>query len=767
MVRHRSTNAHWVNDTLKPEAGMRPGVHGLLVALLLTGATLAAHGWALTDGLFLDDHWHRLRLQDDNWSLRSLLEATTIKPDRFIDAWWQEKPIQWQYLRPFAVLVAKSVYHLSGGSVKAWHAISVALHLINAFLVHRLCLWLTRRRFWSLVGALLFVVYSHSVYAVGWLAAQNIILQTTLLLTALLCYIKASGLDVFAAPADDGTDGTQDTEGGSVFSTGSFLKRTAAIVCRKLPLVGKTGNKLPRSLERNRQQVASVLEKQTDRGPVRPLGKYLFACTLVCWCLALLSRENAIMLPIFLAAFDLSFGGRRHLRARAPVYVLLVILGVAFLLWRLVFFYSPMPEFYMRRPDGPGYVWWSLAKLMHYYTAAVWLSPLTVGPSGRFNPFLAVPWDCALMFAILAILGTGYYLACRRARGYWIWPLWILLAVLPVVPVVATPHSGYLPSVGFAVGMILGPALRDRIRPISFGRWSPGVAIWFLIATTIYMPIYRPMWSSFLAAERGTIQRVVCDPPPQAASDLFFINLPFVNIYAQLHLRHAWGLDPDTNPRGPGGVGTASLGPVSDCLGQVPASFDPNMLSAGPSSDFRCHVLTYAPDVLRMDQPCRLEQLDAYSFSLSIEGRPYFGGALGRFLIEGMRDNGRLRTGDVIAGELFDVTIERADERGVGRLTFRFREPLTSERYCFYMGTRECSAARLRFRAPGDPPATGVPEVAVSGVNQESPGPILRDEEHFARLRWRRDRLFRIRSIAARIIRTDLYLTGPPFPGPK
>ena len=45
--------------------------------------------------------------------------------------------------------------------------------------------------------------------------------------------------------------------------------------------------------------------------------------------------------------------------------------------------------------------------------------------------------------------------------------------------------------------------------------------------------------------------------------------------------------------------------------------------------------------------------------------------------------------------------------------------------------------------------------------------PFLRDGEHFARLRWRRDRLFRIRAIAARIIRTDLYLTGPPYPGPK
>ena len=34
-----------------------------------------------------------------------------------------------------------------------------------------------------------------------------------------------------------------------------------------------------------------------------------------------------------------------------------------------------LPEFYVRRPDGPEYVFWWLAKFMHYLTASVWLSP--------------------------------------------------------------------------------------------------------------------------------------------------------------------------------------------------------------------------------------------------------------------------------------------------------------------------------------------------------------------------------------------------------
>jgi hypothetical protein len=34
-------------------------------------------------------------------------------------------------------------------------------------------------------------------------------------------------------------------------------------------------------------------------------------------------------------------------------------------------------------------------------------------------------------------------------------------------------------------------------------------------------------------------------------------------------------------------------------------------------------------------------------------------------------------------------------------------------------------------------------------------------------LHQRRDRLFKIQQIASRIIQTDLYMTGPPYPGPR
>jgi hypothetical protein len=733
--------------------------------LILAAGTFAAHGVALRDGLFLDDHLHAVRLKEGGWSLRALLDATTIVPADFMHAWWQDKPVQWQYARPFSMLLAKIVYHLSGESVKALHGLSVGLHLTGAVLVYFLCMGLTRSRFWSTVGGLLFVIHSHSVYAVGWLAAQNSVLQTVLTLAALLSYIRYSGLNIYS--------GNRDTA--------------------------------PRA---------------EARGSLVWLG-----WTFVLWGLALFSRENALVFPAFALAFDLVFGGRSHVRRRIGVYAAMGAMAVGFAVWRLAVFYYPMPDFYVRRYDGPGYLLWWLAKLLHYVTGVVWLSPLMIGPSARFDPFSEVPGDCLLMIAILGIMATGYYLACRHARGHWIWPLWILLSLLPVVPVFAAPHSAYMPAVGYAVGMILGPALRREIRPMGIGRWSPAVAIWFLVATATYMPIYQAFWTSVKTAERVTIAQVAADPPSPEARDFFFINLPFVNIYARLHL--------------------------GEQLASVPA------WSGEPSEgDLRCHVLTYAPNVLRMEDECLLEQLDAYSFKLSIKGRGYFSGAMGRFLIEAMHSGGRMREGQHFPGEAgtptnmavqpFTVQILRADQDGVGELMFRFREPLASPRYCFYVTTNHQAAARVQFwrTRGGEPelPAAASPtsedveraaaelEAGRAGAADvlfaalESPESGVRDKAGMAfrrvatpiaaalaspvqatlqaaawtaqdrrKLRswwhtavddgvlrnlwvqrhdWevcyhRRDRLFTVQGIASRIIQTDLYMTGPPYPGPR
>jgi len=627
-------------------------------------------------------------------------------------------------------------------------------------MVRSLCQRLTRHGGWALVGGLLFVVYSHSVFAVAWLAAQNAILQTVLTLGALLCYLTASGLGRGVRALADPS-----TPAGSLDAPG-----------------------------------------RDGAGP--NLGRGAFAGSVALLVLALLSRENAVVFPVIALCADLSFGGLRHVRRRWGAHLVFLAVVAVYLYWRLAVVHHPIPDVYIRRPDGEGYLLWCLAKLMHYVTSSVWLSPMTIGPTGRFHPFAEVPADCLLMLLILAVLAAGYWSACRYARGFWLWPLWIVLSVLPVVPVLATPHTGYMAGVGFAVALVLGPGLRDRIRGRSIGRWPNVVAIWFLIATTTYVPIYRMLWDGVRAAEQLTVSRMLSSPPPPEATDVFLINVPFVNIYAGVQ----WAQSMDR--------------------GESPPRF---------------HALTFSPSLLEMNQPCTVEQLDAHRLRVAVMGRAYFSGLLGRFLIDGMRRTGRFTPGQRIGGEEFDVEIVAADAHGVQELVFTFDEPVASRRYRFYVSTPACAAARLKLWDPnevdeplsiprhtvslaaidraaaaleaGRAEAAGTLLAAVQGAQpqfRERAGRVLlpiarrlaaataspiadqlesnriqdtdwgRVAEWWQRsvddrmivdlwinrgegraLRTRLDRFNGIRRRAASIIKTDLYLSGPPYPGPR
>ncbi len=722
------------------------------VWILYAAVTVWAYGPSLRYGLALDDHWHQDRIAKMGWSIGEMLDATTLDPEEMISSWWQEHPVRWRYARPFSVFLMKVVHALFDDVSFALHALSVVMHVVIVAMVHQLCLLLTRHRFWSVVGGLLFVVYSHSVFAVSWPAAQNTLLQTGLTLGALLCYVRASGLNVYSGPRHphdaSSNDGASD---------------------------------VPR------------------------LGRGAMAWVMVLWVLALLSRENAVVFPAILVAFDLAYGGRRHVWARRGVYACMGVVGVGYAVWRLAFFYLPIPEVYLHRPDGDGYALWWMAKLLHYLCSALWLSPMVIGPTGRFHPFQDVPRDCLLMIGILAVLGTGYYQASRKARGYWIWPLWLVLSILPVVPILATPHSGYLCAVSFSVGLVLAAGLGVQVKPIGLGRTYRLAPLAYLFAMCVYLPLYRSLWEAMIASERLTVAEMTSDRPPEGVTDIFFLNLPYVNIYAPIGLQEAWG----------------------DSMAGV-----------------RCHVLTHSPDLTRMSSPCTLRILDAHSFTLSTQGRGYFSGLLGRFLIEGMRGGGRFATGDESSTDLFDVKMVRASAQGVSELQFTFREPLTSDRYRFYLSTTEHAGLRLNmgeaepeefsvdkspvslqnvtlaadalsrgrataaetlFSAMDSSDAAlrqaswekfarvaGPVAVATAATTQDLLGNAMlpndwrrvRDwwrrrvtdrivdrvwvrRDVFAKLRRRRERLAEVRAVTAGVIRTDLYLSGPPFPGPR
>jgi hypothetical protein len=407
------------------------------------------------------------------------------------------------------------------------------------------------------------------------------------------------------------------------------------------------------------------------------------------------------------------------------------------------------------------------------------------------------------MAGIVAAIGGGYITLTRGARGAWVWPLWIVLSVAPVTDVIATPHSGYLCGVGFAVGAALAATSARK-------RWLRGLGraalCFYLVAMSVFTLLNRWQWTAIIAAERYATAWVQAAPPEPEVRDVFFMNLPFVNIYAKPALDRMLG--PEFSP-------------------------------------VRCHVLSFAPDPILIEQRVWLTQVDGHTLRLRIDGQPFFSRLLGRFLIDGFRGGGPFVSGDVIHGDEFDARVVAADTEGVQELEFTFRRPLSDPAYCFYLGSSEAPAARIRFRAalesPGHSPEVAAPaEALVSTLAQRLAdgsadaghqllelarkdaqlrasaevvmGPLLRpltamlgaptqrlldgptrsasDWDALAEWwgRWMDDRALRelwaprpglahyikereeaphARIWAAKVIRSDLYLTGPPFPGPR
>ncbi|MCH8967967.1 MAG: hypothetical protein IIA66_02480, partial [Planctomycetes bacterium] len=478
-----------------------------------------------------------------------------------------------------------------------------------------------------------------------------------------------------------------------------------------------------------------------------------FGATLALFVCGLFSRENAVVFPILAMAFDLGFGGREHLQRRWKAHALMLALAGAFALWRINLFESHVPTAYLRQPDDWSYVPWYLAKLLHYLACVVWQAPLFVGPTRYHNPFIESTADCALMVAVVLVFGCGYALACRRVRGWWIWPAWILLSVLPVVPFLATPHMAYMAGVGFVIALILKPATA----PPSQSRASRGVAIGMLLLSVAAFCVYRLCWRGVVAAEHYTIAQMTANPPPPPHSDVFIINLPLANVYLPLNLEKAWNIPADTLRTH---VLTYAPHPlIAPKLAQQVGPDPPYTQGAAGAMEGR---LVGSPrghsNSENLAGITSIEQIGAHSFTIAIEDQRYFSGLLGRLLTDDMREAGRFRQGEIIHGELFDTEILEAEDDGVAKIKFTFERPLADDRHRFYVITDDCPGAEVKFHADpqqGDWSRKG----DWSPVGNAHPTIECRDLPQAPELRRKRDLLFTILDITGKIIRTDLYLT--------
>ena len=663
---------------------------------------LITHAASLNDGLFFDDHWHRVTLRSYGWSFDDLIESATFNlPGELVNLWWQEQPLQWRYARPVAMLFMKLELLLTGGSPLGIHLCALFWHALATILVYQLAAWVTRARWWAFLAACTFAFQPHSVFGVGWIAARNALVSGVFFLSAIYLYAAAP-----IAP--------------------------------------------------HHSRIARA--------------RFRLAAALVCWGLALFSRETAIVFPLLAPLLDLMRGGRRLCRRRLGFYILLWILAGAYFYWRLwIFPVAGPPKIYYTAPAGLAYIPWALTKMLHMLFALVFQTPMFLGLAkydGRFASQLTL---YGVMAALLIGIMIWYVLAARGLRTRWLWPLWVVAAFLPVIPVFVMPHFAYLPAAGFAVMMGI---MLSRLQK----GWRAIVAVLVLGATFWSFTVYRWLWRGILRSEQLITADISAHtPPPPPGSKLFFLNLPVAGIYTPVSMREIW--------RQP---------------------------------DLEGYVLTFSPQPLMMPTLSTVEALNDHELALATDPPGYFTGLTGRMLLDGMRPGDPLVPGQVVRGELFDTTILEASKSGVTRIKFTFHQPLNSENYYFYYSSPQRPAQRLWFDAR--PPAalnehwqtlfhtaqtaTGTErsEACEQLYDQVRPllsetGSVLLREVHsadrcdgdtIARLKqWceandapgiqaesaafyadyaeyfrEQDFYFRIEKFAAGIIRNDLYLTG-------
>ncbi len=232
----------------------------------------------------------------------------------------------------------------------------------------------------------------------------------------------------------------------------------------------------------------------------------------------LLAKEVAVVLPALVVLVDavrrrLTVAGLRpYLRRRAPLFVGMAVVLVAFFLarWRVLGSFAPHAE----PPLGAALLTdipriWTMAPVwLEYLRLLVWparllpdYSPAVVAVRTTWSPV-----GVAGALAVLAILGVALA-AARRTGARWaplaglpFGVLWFATAILPVsnllflAGVLLAERTLYLPSVGFAAAIGVGAAalLPRRGRPRASVRVIALVLAGGLaLRTLIYVPVWR------------------------------------------------------------------------------------------------------------------------------------------------------------------------------------------------------------------------------------------------------------------------------------
>ncbi len=371
--------------------------------------------------------------------------------------------------------------------------------------------------------------------------------------------------------------------------------------------------------------------------------------------LALGCRENAVVFPVVAVMGDLLLRPRQWRRRIMPYLIFAVIFSVYFWLRsRALGGFPVLGRPYMVPPGDPEFFLHLLEKTVYYVLGLFALFPvLPIGGLVYFHEhqslFYGVCMGVIVVWALWLIL-------LRRHRGLMWAPLWVGLSMAPVLALFASGHHLYLPGVGTAlmvaafwawlIGSEFGPPVigAAKLRAVL----GAGAVALHLVLLPGACWAFGWVFRTSTQVEDLLIQEVVELTPELHDGDrLFFINLSMMAYYGIPAIEEQTG-----------------------------------------TSDLRGYVMTFSPKLLMMEEPCRVDQIDAHTFSVSLDRYGYFAGEMGKVLREGMGRAAFFKPGEQVQADEFEAIVDDVTAEGVRKLTFRFRKPLTSPDYHFYLGSR-------------------------------------------------------------------------------
>lgn len=448
-------------------------------------AILIAHGRALDNGLFMDDHAHIRQLQECGWSLGELVSACRLElVGGIIDYWWMPE-CTLRFFRPLSFGVMKLTYTLSGWSPFVMHVASSLWHLAACVLLLQLLLRLGIRMGWAWVVTVLFAIHPSHVPTVQWIAAQTELMVTTLLLGATLCYAQFRGWSA-----------------------------------------GEVGASPPAAPHRWTWAAASA---------------GLFVLSLGC-------RENAIMFPFVLASAEMVMW-RRLRREVFAYFGLLGVIVVGYLLLRSHYLhgFALPPRPYVYPPTDPGFVRFVFDKACYYILGEFLFVPCV--PIGGLPFLRELPLIFYGATAATAVVIAAALWSARRTIAAWLGPAWLLLFMAPVLPAFESPHHLYLPGVGWAIAaavmfqqMAGAAGAAGRVARLRRGLSGMFYALWLTVAGGLTYVAGMSM-DAGQAVEDSVVSEVAqADPPLKDGDTLYVANLPMLAHYVRLGVEARTGL---------------------------------------------------------------------------------------------------------------------------------------------------------------------------------------------------------------------------------